>query len=128
MALAFMVKSSEMVPANVVDVLPPPTVSVVEEPAPPVFPSTIVLAPEPVLDRDAMDGAALLKLTVAVPEDGFITKPPAADVLLPSAKLLAAINWPLVTVVRPVYVLVPPSVWVPVEAMARLTGPEMVPA
>ena len=83
-APAFTDVASLITPEKTVVVPPPPTVKVVDEPAV-ALPKTTLLDPAPLFANEAIEGVALVKLTVAVPEDGFSRTPPVADELPPSA-------------------------------------------
>ena len=90
-----------MTPPKFVLALFPPTVNVVAVPAP-VLPKTRLLEPAPLLASDAIAGVKPVRLTVAVPLLGFISKPALPLALLPRGELPLPVNVPALTVVSPV--------------------------
>jgi hypothetical protein len=101
MAAALIAVKSLMLPENVVVAPAPPTLNIVEEPAPTALPSTTLLVPEPLLAKEAIAGFKLVKYAVAVPEAGLSSSPPAGEVLFPSPEFDATVKVPLLSVVRP---------------------------
>ena len=79
-----------------------PIVSVVAAGVVPALPKTTLLVPPPLLAKEAMAGAALVKFTVAVPLAGVMLRP-AVEAAAPNAVLVVALTVPAaVTFVPPV--------------------------
>lgn len=118
---AFVGVLSLITPPNEVDALLPPTVSVVGVPDPDVLPSTTLLVPAPLLDKDAIAGVELVKVAVAVPALGVMKRPAVAAVLLPKPESLVTLAVPASTVTLPRKVFAEPNVIVPVALTSKFT-------